>query len=82
MAGNKLLGADLKPVDGKISMQVIVDRPMMEICGNDGRVYITTPRCGHRPADWHHEMKNTHLLGDVSAVRAFTEGGEAELIKF
>jgi fructan beta-fructosidase len=64
--GNKLNGANMKPVDGKVSMQVIVDRPMIEICGNDGRVYITSGR-GTR--------------GNVSAVKAFAEGGKARLIK-
>jgi len=66
VAGNKLNGADMKPVDGKVSMQVIIDRPMIEICGNDGRVYITSGR-GTR--------------GNVSAVKAFAEGGRAGLIK-
>ncbi|MEA3368315.1 MAG: GH32 C-terminal domain-containing protein, partial [Planctomycetota bacterium] len=66
VAGKKLNGADMKPLDGKVSMQVIVDRPMIEICGNDGRVYITSGR-GKR--------------GDVSAVKAFAEGGKAKLIR-
>ena len=66
VAGNKLNGADMKPVDGKFYMQVIIDRPMIEICGNDGRVYITSGR-GTR--------------GKVSAVKAFAEGGKAKLIK-
>ena len=77
VAGNKLNfspyrghfgfnGADMKPVDGKVSMQVIVDRPMIEICGNDGRVYITSGRVKR---------------GNVSAVKAFAEGGEAKLLK-
>ena len=66
VAGKKLNGADMEPVDGKVSMQVIVDRPMIEICGNDGQVYITSGR-GKR--------------GDVSAVTAFAEGGKARLIR-
>ena len=40
----KLNGADLKPVDGKVSIRVLVDRPMLEIIGGDGRVYITSSR--------------------------------------
>ena len=66
VAGNKLNGADMKPVNGKVSMQVIVDRPMIEICGNDGRVYITSGRAKR---------------GNVSAVKAFADGGKAELTK-
>jgi fructan beta-fructosidase len=66
VAAKKLNGANMKPVDGRISMQVFVDRPMIEICGNDGRVYITSGR---------------DKRGHVSAVKAFAEGGEAELIK-
>lgn len=61
-----LNGAPMKPVDGKVSIQVILDRPMMEICGNDGAVYITTSR---------------KHLGDVSAVKAFANGGSAQLIR-
>ena len=65
VAKNKLNGADMKPVDGKVSMQVIVDRPMIEICGNDGAVYITSSRAKR---------------GDVPAVTAFAEGGAAKLL--
>jgi len=65
VAGSKLNGADMKPVGGKVSIQVIVDRPMIEVCGNGGAVYITSGR-GKR--------------GDVSAVKAFAEGGKAELL--
>jgi len=65
VASSKLNGADMKPVAGKVTMQVIVDRPMIEICGNDGAVYITSGR-GKR--------------GDVSAIKAFGEGGSAKLL--
>ena len=65
VAAKKLNGADMAPVDGKVSMQVIVDRPMIEICGNDGAVYITSGR-GKR--------------GDVSAIKAFADGGNAKLV--
>jgi len=66
LGANKLNGADMKPVDGKVSMLVIVDRPMIEICGNDGRVYITSGRAKR---------------GEVSAIEAFAEGGKARLLK-
>ena len=48
-------------------MQVLVDRPMLEIIGNEGRVFITA---------------NRKKKGDVSAVRAFSDGGEARLVSF
>ena len=66
VAGRTLNGAAMPPVDGKVAMQIIVDRPMIEICGNDGRVYITSGR-GKR--------------GDVSAVTAFADGGKAKLVR-
>ena len=61
-----LHGAPMTPVDGKVSMQVIVDRPMIEICGNAGEVYFTGSR-GKK--------------GDVSAVKAFAKGGPARLVQ-
>jgi fructan beta-fructosidase len=63
--GKKLNGAAMKPVDGRVTIQVLVDRPMMEICGNDGEVFITSGR-GRR--------------GDVDTVSAFADGGEARLV--
>lgn len=36
-----LMGMPLKPDAGKIRLQILVDRPSLEICGNDGRVYQT-----------------------------------------
>ncbi len=47
-------------------MQVLVDRPMIEICGNDGAVCITSGR-EHR--------------GDVQQIKAFAEGGTARLVR-
>ena len=54
----------MHPVDGNVTMQVIVDRPMMKVCGSDGAVYIT-------------DSRGTH--GDVSAIEAFAKGGQARL---
>ena len=65
VGAKKLNGADMSPVDGKVCIQVIVDRPMIEVCGNAGAVYITSGR-GKR--------------GDVSAVKAFADGGPAKLV--
>ena len=63
---SKLNGADLKAVDGKLKLQVLVDRPMLEIVGNDGRVYITQRR---------------EALGDAETIKAFARGGDARLVQ-
>lgn len=60
----KLNGNAMTPIDGKVSLQVLVDRPMIEICGNNGAVYITTDG-GKRSA--------------VASVTAFANGGPAKL---
>ncbi len=65
VAAGKLNGVGMTPVDGKVSMQVLVDRPMIEICGNDGAIYITSGR---------------RRRGEVSSVKAFAHGGEAKLV--
>jgi fructan beta-fructosidase len=61
----RLLEADLKPVRGQVSLQVLVDRTTLEICGNQGRVYITVPRPER---------------GDIETIQAFSDGGRARLI--
>ncbi len=40
-AAGKLNAAPLKPVDGRITMQVLCDRSITEIAGNEGRVFIS-----------------------------------------
>ncbi|HLU46973.1 MAG TPA: GH32 C-terminal domain-containing protein, partial [Planctomycetota bacterium] len=62
----KLGEAELDPVDGSVSIRVLVDRPMLEVIGNGGRVYITGPR---------------PKRGDLQAIRAFSEGGAARLVE-
>jgi fructan beta-fructosidase len=64
----RLNGAPLEPVDGKISIRVLVDRPMLEICGNAGRVYITRKRASPGPSA-------------ISKVKAFVAGGHAKLVQ-
>jgi fructan beta-fructosidase len=61
----KLNEAVMEPINRQVTIRVLVDRPMMEIIGNQGRVYITKPR---NP-------------GEVSAIQAFALGGNATLIK-
>ena len=61
----QLNGAPLKPQAGRVSMRVLVDRPLLEICGNEGSIFITAPRT---------------IKGDVQTVKAFAEGPGARLI--
>ena len=61
-----LMDAPLKPADGKLTIRALVDRPMLEIYGNHGRVIITIPR---------------EVTGEVGTVKAFAAGGAAELEK-
>ncbi len=63
--GKKLNGAPMTPRNGCVEVQVLVDRPMIEICGNDGAVYITGGR-DHR--------------GDVELIRVFANGDGASLV--
>ncbi len=63
--GNKLNGSPLKPVDGKISIQVLADRSLTEIVGNDGRVFIS----GKGPAKM-----------DATEVSVVAQGGNAKLV--
>ena len=65
VAEKKLDGAPLAAPDSSITIRVLVDRPMLEIIGGDGRVVITRAR------------KKTNRIGKVIA---FAEGGEAELL--
>lgn len=57
----------LEPVDGKINIQVLIDNSVMEITGNDGRIYITAPHT---------------YQGSVKEIKITANGGNAELIKF
>ena len=42
VAAGKLNDVPLSPVDGQISIQVLADRSLTEIIGNDGRVFISS----------------------------------------
>ena len=65
VAGNRLGEALMTPVEGKVTVQVLVDRSTIETCGNDGRVYITSER-GQK--------------GEVKAIEAFAQDGKAKLV--
>ena len=55
----------LEPENNQITLQVLVDRPMLETIGNRGRVFITSSR---------------RILGIVDKISAFAEGGSAKLV--
>lgn len=55
----------LKPIDGNITLRVLIDRPMIETIGNNGAVYITSKR---------------EKTGNIKAIEAFTKAGNAKLI--
>lgn len=65
-AAAKRVGREVvKPVDGKISVQILIDRPMMETFVNRGQMVITAP------------YKNDL---NIESVAAFAQGGEAKLV--
>ncbi|HEY3321970.1 MAG TPA: glycoside hydrolase family 32 protein [Planctomycetota bacterium] len=63
---SSLMKMPLKPVDGKVRMQILVDISSIEVCGNDGRVYLTQA------------FNNPRKLG---AISFFSEGGTTKVGK-
>lgn len=61
----KLQDAPLKPIDGRIHLQVLADRSLTEIIGNEGRVYIS----GGGPAKL-----------EPTEVTVAAKGGQARLL--
>ena len=61
-----LEGMPLKPSEGRIRVQLLVDRPSLEICGNGGRAYLTASL----PNDGHDR-----------GIQAFSDGADTRLIK-
>lgn len=66
VAKNKLNGTALEPVDGKLTVRVLADRSIMEIIGNEGRVYITD------------EYK---FQGRFDQIKVVAVGGNAKLVR-
>jgi len=56
--------APLKPVDGKISLDILVDRTMVEIYPNDGRYYFPM---------------GAYLVDRDPAIKVFSKGGKTKL---
>jgi len=56
--------APLKPVDGKIRLELLVDRTSIEVFGNDGRIYMPI---------------GVILAGNPKSLEIFTKGGDTEV---
>jgi hypothetical protein len=63
-ASARLMDMPLAPAGGKIRLQVLVDRPSIEICGNDGRVYRTQALPG---------------AGEIDRIRVFADESPVQL---
>ena len=68
----KLNDTPLKPVDGMVSIQVLADRSLTEIIGNDGRVFIS----GDGPA----RQEATDVSVTAIDVSVTAIGGNAKLL--
>ncbi len=55
----------LQPVDGKIAIRILIDRPMMEIFANHGEQIATLP--------YENDL-------NIESVKAFCDGGDAKLL--
>ena len=60
-----LNGASVKPEKGKIKMQILIDRSVVEICANDGRAFIT---------------RRMYPGKDIKKINVFSNKGTARLI--
>jgi fructan beta-fructosidase len=63
-ASSRLMDMPLAPAGGKIRLQVLVDRPSIEICGNDGRMYQTQTLPG---------------TGEIDRIRVFADESPVQL---
>jgi len=55
----------LRPIDGKIAIRILIDRPMIEIFANHGEQIATLP--------YENDL-------NIESVKAFCEGGDARLL--
>ncbi len=60
VAASTLDDMPLAPVEGKIRLQILIDRPSIEICGNDGRVMKTD---------------SFRSQGPIESIQVFSEEG-------
>ena len=65
MFRKQLMGMPLAPEDGRIRMRILVDRPMIEVFGNGGRVIMTSP---------------FRSDGNIESISAFSNGGSTKLV--
>jgi fructan beta-fructosidase len=56
--------AALKPKDGSIRLEILVDRTSIEVFGNDGRLYMPV---------------GVILAGNSKSLEIFTKGGDTEI---
>lgn len=66
-AAGELNNAEMASVDSQIKLRILIDRPIMEICGNDGAVFITSERSNKE---------------NIRSIKAFADGGAARLVQF
>jgi len=64
-AAGKLNGQPIQAADGKISVQILIDRPMIETFVNHGQMIITAP--------YQNDL-------DIGSIEAFAAGGQAKLL--
>ncbi|NLS96746.1 MAG: hypothetical protein GXX96_31820 [Planctomycetaceae bacterium] len=64
VAASTLDDMPLAPVDGKIRVQILIDRPSIEICGNDGRVMKTD---------------SFRWQGPIESIQVFSEEGSVKV---
>ena len=62
---NKYNGKALELVDGKVSVQILIDRPMTETFVNNGEMIITS--------DYKNDL-------NIESVKAIARGGDAKLV--
>jgi fructan beta-fructosidase len=63
----KFNGKVIKVVDGKVSIQILIDRPMKEVFVNNGEMIITS--------DYGNDL-------NIESIKAIARGGDARLVSF
>ncbi|MCG7852935.1 MAG: glycoside hydrolase family 32 protein, partial [Methanosarcinaceae archaeon] len=70
----------LEPINGKITMQILIDNSILEIIGNNGRIYLTDGYCNcPKSCDLSKEHK---YQGAIDKITIQANGGSAKLNSF
>lgn len=70
----------LEPIDGRITLQILIDNSILEVIGNNGRIYLTDGYCNcPRVCDLSKEHK---YQGNIDKVTIQADGGSAKLNSF